>query len=142
MLVVYVTEAIKTISKLFTFSFYINRFHTQKNTHKQKQTNKTKISEQKTTKAAVFCAQRLLRGRNRFCWVWYFLCVWSLFEKKINRFKIVLTASMTCTTYMGVSWGKKCLGIFSENLRYFVFLLPPFWDSRSCLITNNIMAQN
>ena len=71
-----------------------------KNTHKQKQNNKTKISKQKTTKAAIFCAQRLLRGRNHFCWVWYFLFVWNLFVKKKikNRFKIALIASITYTT--------------------------------------------
>ena len=50
MLVVYVIEAIKTISKLFIFSFYTKRFHTQKNTHKKKQTNKTKKANKKTTK--------------------------------------------------------------------------------------------
>ena len=60
--VVWVNEAIKTISNLFIFLWkdstrriqtclfsFIKGFYTQKNTYEQKQANKTKISEQKTT---------------------------------------------------------------------------------------------
>ena len=50
-----------------------------------------KIGEQKT-KAAIFCAERLLSGRNHFCWVWYFLHAWNLFGKKINRLKNCLNS--------------------------------------------------
>ena len=81
----------------FKSVYYFSRY---KNTHNQKQTKKTKISKQKTTKVAVFCAQRLLRGRNRFCWVRYFLCAWNPFVKKIKKFKIVLIASITYTTVL------------------------------------------
>ena len=30
--------------------------------------------------------------------------------------------------------------LFSGNLPYFVFLLPPFWDSLFCLITNKLVS--
>ena len=52
---------------------------------KPKRTNKTKLSEQKTTKATTFGAQKVLRGRKlfilRFCAVLY---AHNLFVKKFK----------------------------------------------------------
>ena len=48
-----VNEVIKTILSQLTFF-----------TKKSKPTNKTKLSEQETTKATIFRAQKLLRGRK------------------------------------------------------------------------------
>ena len=67
----------KPVCFLFT-----KRFHAHKNTHKQKQTKKTKISEQKTTKAAISSAQRLLRSRNRFLLGLVLLSARNLFVKQ------------------------------------------------------------
>ena len=53
-----------------------------KKQNKQKATNKTKISEQKTIKATIFRAQKLLRGRKLFT-LHFFLNLESL-PKKIN----------------------------------------------------------
>ena len=38
--------------------------------------------------------------------------------------------------YPPLSVGKKCSFFFLENLACFVFVLPPFWDSPFCLITD------
>ena len=71
---------------------------------KQKQTNKTKISGTKTTKAAVFCWQKRLRGWKSFVCVWWFLEFFVLFVvfvgaksfcEKSNRFEMLLMASFT-----------------------------------------------
>ena len=51
-----VNEVIRTIR------FLRKIFERTKMQIKQKPTNKTKTSKQKTTKATVFCAQKLLRG--------------------------------------------------------------------------------
>ena len=88
-LVVWVIEAIKTIFKPAFFFLKKNITH--------KKYSQTKISEQKTTKAAVFYAQRLLRGRNRLLGLVLFVSMES-FHKKINKFKIVLIASITYAT--------------------------------------------
>ena len=53
-----VNEVIRTIR------FLRKNFERTKTQIKQKRTNKTKTSEQKPTKATVFGAQKLLRGRG------------------------------------------------------------------------------
>ena len=49
-------------SGLFIYFSLRKDFECTKTQIKPKLTNKTKTSEQKTTKATVFCAQKLLRG--------------------------------------------------------------------------------
>ena len=58
-----VNEVIRIISSQFMFFFTKNLEHT-KTQIKPKPTNKTKTSEQKTTKATCFRAQKLQRGRK------------------------------------------------------------------------------
>ena len=53
-----VNESIKTIPSQFIF------FKRTKTQIKPKPTNKTKLNEQKTTKATAFCAEKILRRRN------------------------------------------------------------------------------
>ena len=87
------------------FAFFTKRFHAHKNPHKQKQTNKTKISKNKKQKKLTkrkykrgknntgrcfLRAQKLLGDKNclfafgafaLLCFL-CFLCVWKLFVKK------------------------------------------------------------
>ena len=58
-----------------------------------KPTNKRKLSEQKTTKAKIFLAQKLLRGENHLFCVLVLFCAQNLFVKK--RLEIVLITSFT-----------------------------------------------
>ena len=58
-----VNEVIKTISNHFIF-FLRKIFERTKTRHKQKPTDKSKVIEQKATKATVFCAHEKL-GKNR-----------------------------------------------------------------------------
>ena len=39
-------------------------------------------------------------------------------------------------THIYVSGGKKCLNVYSENLACFIFLYPPFLDSRFSFVTD------
>ena len=65
----------------------------------KKPTNKTKISEQKTTKVILFCAHKLLRGKSRLFCIWcFFTRLKSFRKKKINRFKIISVTSIVYTT--------------------------------------------
>ena len=61
-------EFIETIieTSLFIFFFLRKDFKRTKTRHKQIPTNKTKISEQKSTKATSFDAQKRLRGGKLF----------------------------------------------------------------------------
>ena len=52
-----VNEVIRTISSLFIF-FLRKHFNRTKTRHKQKPTNKTKLSEQSATKATIFRAHK------------------------------------------------------------------------------------
>ena len=56
-----VNEVAKTILSQFIF-LYGKILNAQK--RKSKSTNKIKLSKQKATKATIFCAQKLLRGRK------------------------------------------------------------------------------
>ena len=48
---------------LFTYLFLLRKdFKSTKTLIKQKSTNKTKLSEEKTIRATIFCAQKLLGG--------------------------------------------------------------------------------
>ena len=49
---------------LFIFFFLLKNFKRTKTQIKQKPTNKTKLSKQKTTKATIFRAEKLLRERE------------------------------------------------------------------------------
>ena len=60
-----INEVIRTISDLLTFLLRKNLERTKMQI-KPKTTNKTKISEQKATKATSFCTQKLLRGGKLF----------------------------------------------------------------------------
>ena len=49
---------------LFIYFFLLKNFKRTKTQIKQKPTNKTKLSKQKTTKATIFRAEKLLRERE------------------------------------------------------------------------------
>ena len=63
-----VNEVISTISSLFIHLLFFSRkgFKHTKTQIKQRSTNKTKISEQKTTEVTIFCARKLQRGVKSF----------------------------------------------------------------------------
>ena len=71
--------------------FLQKKFERTKTQIKPKPTNKTKLNEQKTTKATIFCAEKLLRGGKLF--LLHFL-------KKID---IVLITSLTIPLNYAVS---------------------------------------
>ena len=72
--------------------FFLRKtFERTKTQIKPKPTNKTKLNEQKTTKATIFCAEKLLRGGKLF--LLHFL-------KKID---IVLITSLTIPLNYAVS---------------------------------------
>lgn len=83
-----VNEAIRAISSLFIF-FLREHFATQK-THKKKPTNKTKISEKKTTKATIFARKNFIWEDNLFIWRFFFRLKFL-----IKKFEIILIASFT-----------------------------------------------
>ena len=60
--------------------FFTKRFRVHKNTHKQKSTNKTKLSKHQTTKATIFFAHKLLRGRKSFVLRFGAFCVREIFS--------------------------------------------------------------
>ena len=76
---------------LFIYFFLLKNFKRTKTQIKPKPTNKTKLSKQKTTKATIFRAEKLLRERK---------LVILLFLKKIE---IVLMASSTILPNFAVS---------------------------------------
>ena len=76
---------------LFIYFFLLKNFKRTKTQIKQKPTNKTKLSKQKTTKATIFRAEKLLRERE---------LVILLFLKKIE---IVLITSLTILPNYAVS---------------------------------------
>ena len=86
------------------FFFYKQILNTQKRTKtltSPKQTNKTKMSEQKATKATFFCAhnsKRIKVAYLRLVLFVLFVRVESFCKKKVNRLKIVLITSFPYTT--------------------------------------------
>ena len=82
-------DFIRTISNLFFFFFFfMKRFRVHKNTHKQKWTNKTKLSKHWTTKAPIFHAHKL--ESHLFYFLVLFVHAESFHKKKIDRFEFVL----------------------------------------------------
>ena len=79
-----VNEVIRTIS-----IFFKKNFSNTKTRHKQKTTNKTKISEQKTAKATILRIQKLLRGPK----ILYSL--FFLFKSLLQKIKIVFITTFT-----------------------------------------------
>ena len=88
-----VNEVIKVISSLL---FCTKIFKCPTTCHKQRPTNKTKTSEQKTTKATIFRVHKNFQGGRNclFCALVLFARLRS-FCKKINRLEIVLITSFT-----------------------------------------------
>ena len=88
---------------------------------KQKQTNKTKISGTKTTKAAVFCWQKRLRGWKSFVCVWWFSEFFVLFVVFVGA-----KSFLKKVTGLKCSWWPHLPMVLSQKL----FLLP----SKKCLL--------
>ena len=112
-----------------TSSFFIWKdFACTKTQIKPKPTNKIKLSKQKTTKATIFCASKLLRE----CLVWFaFLYMQNLFIKKVNWFRVVLITSFYCTE------SKNLLVIFAglENL---LFIFADFEQVKNSIRRNSL----
>ena len=83
-----VFEAIRTALSLFIF-FSQKDFKHTKTHHKQKPTNKTKISKQETTKATIFQAQKFLRRWKLFPVLVLFLQLKSFRKKQIKKLAII-----------------------------------------------------
>ena len=94
------------------FQFFLRKYFERTKTQiKPKPTNKTKTSEQKTTKGTIFNAQKLLRGRK--------LSILSFFKK----IEIVLIASftilLTCTPINSLIKNLFAHAYVHNNLQYF-----------------------
>ena len=82
------------------FFFFYKKILSVKNTHKQKPTNKTKTSKQKTTEATTFVCGKTSKGVKTVFFILHrvlFVHIKSFCLKK-NRFEIVSIASIHYTT--------------------------------------------
>ena len=103
------------LSRQFLFFFSIN-FCNSKTRHKQKPASKTKVSEQKTTKATILCAQKLYKSEK----IIYFAVLLS----KISCKKIEIVSITSFTILLSFPLKAKMLWCHSVSLQKPFLFIP------------------
>ena len=85
---VYISSIVNVVFVKISF-FFARNFCNTKTRHKQKPASKTKVSEQKTTKATILCAQKLYKSEK----IIYFAVF--LFKISCKKIEIVSITSFT-----------------------------------------------
>ena len=103
------------LSRQFLF-FFARKFCNSKTRHKQKPASKTKVSEQKTTKATILCAQKLYKSEK----IIYFAVLLS----KISCKKIEIVSITSFTILLSFPLKAKMLWCHSVSLQKPFLFIP------------------